>query len=224
MQTHFQAGRILYFGPRGENGRETFEMVSHANGRTLRAFCEMDDEGLSRDVTMALDAESRPLDAFVRVIQHGAVTGTTLFRVAADAIRCDGWTQDHGDVSQRLPLRAPLRYLGLHPLVGDALIARVRGTDAPGEFRAIPGIANSLSPNGEKGLIAMPTVIDVAYQGRERVAVHAGSFDALRYGLRWNPAWPVADLWVHGPEALFLRLTWDYIGARYELTQLTRVR
>jgi hypothetical protein len=220
----FYAGKIGYYGPEGENGREWFEMVPHSGGRTLRAFCEMDNVGLSRDVTMALDSRSRPLDAFVRVIQHGAISGSTLFLVEADSIACEGHTRDHGRVSQRKPLGAPLTYLGLHPLVGDALVTLARGTERPGEFITIDGIANSLSPNGELGLIAMPTRIDVAYHGEERLRVQAGEFEARRYALRWNPAWPPADIWVHGPLALFLRLTWAYIDARYELTELRRER
>ncbi len=220
----FYAGKIGYFGPEGENGREWFEMVPHAGGRTLRAFCEMDDVGLSRDVTMALDAQSRPLDAFVRIIQQGAVSGSTLFLVEPDAIVSEGLTQEYGRVSQRKPLPAPLTYLGLHPLVGDALVTIPRGTERPGEFVMIEGIANSLSPNGELGLVAMPTQIDVAYCGEERVRVAAGEFEARHYALRWNPAWPPADIWVHGPQALFLRLSWELIGARYELTELRTTR
>ncbi len=220
----FYAGKIGYYGPEGENGREWFEMVPHAGGRTLRAFCEMDNVGLSRDVTMALDAQSRPLDAFVRIIQHGAVSGSTLFLVEPDAIASEGLTAECGRISQRKPLPAPLTYLGLHPLVGDALVTIPRGTDRPGEFVMIDGIANSLSPNGELGLVAMPTHIDVAYYGEERVRVAAGEFAARHYALRWNPAWPPADIWVHGPQALFLRLSWELIGARYELTELRTTR
>jgi hypothetical protein len=220
----FYAGRIGYYGPGGENGREWFEMVPHAGGRTLRAFCEMDEVGLSRDVSIALDADSRPLDAFVRVIQGGAVRGSTLFLVEPGAIDCEGVTLDHGRVSQRKPLATPLTYLGLHPLVGDALVTIPRGTGRRGEFVMIDGIANSLSPNGELGLIAMPTHIDVAYLGEERVRVPAGEFEARRYALRWNPAWPPADIWVHGPLALFLRLRWEMIDAHYELTELRRSR
>jgi hypothetical protein len=220
----FYAGRIGYYGPHGENGSEWIEMVPHAGGRTLRAFCEMDEVGLSRDVSLALDSQSRPLDAFVRVIQHGQVSGSTLFLVEPDAVVSEGLTLEHGRVSQRKPLAAPLTYLGLHPLVGDALVTIPRGTRRPGEFVMIDGIANSLSPNGELGLIAMPTHIDVAYLGEERVRVPAGEFEARRYALRWNPAWPPAEIWVHGPQALFLRLRWEMIDAHYELTDLRRSR
>jgi hypothetical protein len=222
--SEFHAGRIAYFGPDGPTGREWFESVSHAGGRTLRAFCEMDDAGLTRDVTYALDPRSRPLDAHVRVTQGGRVTGTTLFVVEPDAVRCLGRTVDHGDVAQRFPLDEPLEYLGLHPLVGDALIATCRGTDRPGEFVPVRGVTNSYSPNGELGLLAMPIAIDVAYVGRESIAVAAGPFDADRYALRWQPQWPAADLWVLPPLGIFLRLTWSLIGARYELVELRTAR
>ena len=220
----FHAGLIHYIGPAGVNGREWFEMVPHAGGRTLRAFCEMDDIGLSRDVTMALDAQSKPIDGYVRIIQHGAVRGSTLFLAGEKSIDCEGATQELGRVSQRKPLPAPLQYLGLHPLVGDALVTLSRGTDAPGEFRTVHGITNSTSPNGELGLLAMPTAIDVAFLGDETIDVPAGRFAAQHFALRWRPEWPAADIWVHGPLAMFLRLTWSMIDARYELVQLRHAR
>lgn len=220
----FFAGRIGYYGPEGENGREWFEMVPHAGGRTLRAFCEMDNFGLSRDVTLTLDAASRPVDAFVRIIEHGVITGSSLFLVGPDAVSCEALTTELGRVSQRKPIAKSLVYLGLHPLVGDALAALARGTDRAGEYVLIEAIANSVSPNGERGLIAMPTAIDVAYIGEESVEVAAGRFDAQHYSLRWAPQWPPADLWVHGPQALFLRLTWELINARYELLELRTTR
>jgi hypothetical protein len=50
------SGRIAYRdGGGAEIGRERFEIVSHHDGHVLRAFCEMDDIGLLRDVTIALD-------------------------------------------------------------------------------------------------------------------------------------------------------------------------
>ncbi len=215
----FQSGRISYRDAAGETGREWFEMVRHAGGRTLRAFCEMDNLALSRDVSMALDAQSRPVDAFVRVIREGAVIGSTLFSVQGGVLRCQGWIGGLGDVDQALRLAAPLRYLGLHPLVGDALIALARGTERPGEFEPIACFSNSQAPAGDEGLFAMPVTIDVAYLGEERIEVAAGGFDAAAYALRWKPAWAPARLWVQGPDALFLKLEWPEFGVRYELVE-----
>ena len=145
--SEFYAGKIAYVGPQGEIGREWFEMVPFVGGggRTVRAFCEMDEVGISRDVTMALDERSRPIDGYVRVVNQGKVSGSTLFMVEPGRVELEGRTQDHGRVSQRKPVPGMLPYLGLHPLVGDALVAPVRGTDAPGEFRTVHGLTNSLS-------------------------------------------------------------------------------
>ena len=224
MTGSFYAGRIGYFDPDGENGREWFEMVPHAAGRTVRAFCEMDELGLTRDVSLALDTESRPIDAFVRVIQHGRTLGSTWFGIEDDSVVCEGITADRGRVSLRQAISPPLRYLGLHPLVCDGLIACTRGTDRPGEFVPVDIITNSVSPNGEEDLTPIPSVIDVAYIGAERVKVPAGEFDAHRYALRWQPDWSAADLWVHGPDALFLRLYWDTIDSHYDLLELRTSR
>ncbi|WP_416908046.1 MAG: hypothetical protein ACMVO5_00060 [Polymorphobacter sp.] len=219
----FQTGRIGYFGPDGETGREWFEMVRHADGRTLRAFCEMDDLGLSRDVTMLLDGAHRPVDAFVRVIRGGEVLGSTLFLADGARLRCVGRIGG-ADVLEDAALSGPIGYLGLHPLVGDALIALARGVSRPGEFVDVPCFTNSQAPAGDEGLRAMPVTIGVAYLGEETVEVAAGRFAARAYGLRWKPEWAAAKLWVHGPDALFLKLDWPEIGARYELTEHRVVR
>ncbi|WP_439533255.1 hypothetical protein [Polymorphobacter sp.] len=216
---HFQRGRISYRDANGETGREWFEMVRHAHGRTLRAFCEMDDMDLSRDVTIALDAQSRPVDAFVRVIRGGAVVGSTLFLLGEDRLECLGDIAGPGRIAQRIALDRPLAYLGLHPLVGDALIATARGTGDEGDYIPVNCYANSQAAAGDEGLYAMPVTIDVAYLGTEDLAVEAGTFTARRYALRWKPDWEPALLWVHGDEALFLRLEWPMIGARYELVE-----
>ncbi len=214
------SGRIACFGPQGENGREWFDILPHASGSTVRAYCEMDELDLTRDVTMSLDEAGRPRDAFVRINRGGRTLGSSLFVVEGQAIRCEAVTAELGQVSQRLPLSAPLSYLGLHPLVGDALLALSRGTDRPSEFLPVDIVANSSALHGDQGLIAIPGVIDVAYLGDEAIEVPAGRFEAQRYALRWQPDWSPADLWVHGPSALFLRVAWDMIDSHYELQEL----
>jgi len=217
----FQSGRICYRNASGETGREWFEMVRHGHGdqgtRTLRAFCEMDDMDLSRDVTIALNADHAPVDAFVRVIRAGQIIGSTLFQVEADRLTCQGRIIGLGDIHQSIPLSRPLTYLGLHPLVGDALIALARGTSEPGRYQPIACYTNSQSPAGEEGLTAMPVIIDVAYLGEAALDVAAGHYQARGYSLRWKPEWAPAQLWVHGEDALFLKLEWPMLGLGYEL-------
>ncbi|MBU6378445.1 MAG: hypothetical protein KJS95_07910 [Gammaproteobacteria bacterium] len=218
------AGTITYSGPEGATGYERFEMLEHGERRTLRALCRMDDLDLWRDVSLLLDANSQPTDAFVRVTQRGSVLGSIMYVVRPEALELEGITAEHGRVSHRIPLAVPLPYLGLHPLVGDALIALCRGDDAPGEFRTIHGYTNSSSPNGETGLLAVPSAIEVAYMGSGPLSVAAGTFPARHYRLRWQPQWPPADLWVSGERALFLRLDWELNRSRYELSALQTLK
>ncbi|MBT0668022.1 hypothetical protein HT136_06535 [Novosphingobium profundi] len=221
----FVSGRIRYLSKGVETGREWFEMIDHgAGGRTLRALCEMDEFGLTRDVSMLLAPDGRPRDAFCRVMRHEERAGTTLFLCDEDGVECEGEIAALGRLSQRKPVAGGTPYLGLHPLVGDALVALARGTDAVGTYCTVHGIANSVSANGDEGLHAMPTAIDVAYCGKETVTVPAGTFATSRYALRWHPEWEPADLWVHGPEALFIRMDWGMIAASYELVELRRGR
>ena len=215
----FQSGRISYRNSNGETGREWFEMVRHAGGRSLRAFCEMDDLDLSRDVTIALDTQHRPLDAFVRVIKGGQVIGSTLFLVAHRQLRCQGRIHHLGMVDQVVPLARPLSYLGLHPLVGDALIACARGIGNAGSYLPVACHTNSQSPAGDEGLMAIPVTIEVAYVGEEELHVEAGTYAARAYRLRWKAEWEPAYLWVHGEDALFLKLDWPMLDLSYELVE-----
>ena len=118
---------------------------------------------------------------------------------------------------QHLPLEAPLPYLGLHPLQGDALIVEQRGTDAQGQYRAVAAVTNSISPNGDEAVGAQRMQIHVAYLGRENISVTAGTFTARHYALRWRDDWPPADLWVRQEDNLFLLMRWPMISTWYEL-------
>ena len=58
-------------------------------------------------------------------------------------------------------------------------------------------------------------------QQRWAVADAAGRFAARHYALRWDPAWPPADLWVRREDCIFLAMRWAQVPTRYELTELT---
>jgi hypothetical protein len=215
------AGRIAYRGPTGaEIGRERFELAHHAGGHVLRAFCEMDEIGLLRDVSLSLGLDWRPRDGFCRIIKHGETAASTWFEVGPSAVCVDGIVEPHGRISRSLPTQGPLAYLGLHPLQGDALIVALRGEDRPGVFVAVDGVTNSNSPNGDEDLGMVPVRIDVAFLGHEEIDVAAGRFAARHYQLRWHVDWPPADLWVRAEDAVFLLMRWSMIPNWYELVEL----
>lgn len=216
------AGRILYLAGDGrETGRERFELITSPTGVTLRAFCEMDDVALTRDVTLAMDAQWRPLDGFCRITRHGVREAALWFDVGARDVTLTGWIDGARCAPATLALSEPLVYLGLHPLQGDALIVNARGTDRVGEFVAIACATNSISPDGDEAVGVRPVTIEVAYLGEEQRTVPAGSFAARRYALRWDPSWPPADLWVRAEDSVFLEMYWSHVDASYVLAELT---
>lgn len=213
-------GRIAYRNAAGaEIGRERFELIAHGGGHILRAFCEMDDIGLLRDVSMAMDRDWRPLDGFCRITKDERTAATTWFGASADEVAVEGFVAEER-LSQTLPTDGRLAYIGLHPLQGDALIVQTRGDSCPGVFMPIDGVTNSISPNGDEGVAGTPVCIDVAFVGHGTITVAAGRFTARRYALRWHPDWPPADLWVRQSDCVFLLMRWSLIENWYELTAI----
>ncbi len=213
------AGRIVYHHADGPQGIEDFGIDVRADGRCYRAYCEMGEGNLTRDASWTLDTDLRPVEGHVRVVQHGKVVGSSWYYFADDGTHCESLTANLGRTTQHLPGRVD--YLGLHPLVGDGAIALARGTDAPGVERPIASVTCSYDANGETTLVALPITIGVTYVGREDVTVPAGTFAADVYELNWQPQWPAARLWVHGEDAVFLRLTWAFSGLDSQLERYT---
>lgn len=215
MATRRHSGEIVYFHKDGVKGRERFDIDVRGNGRTIRTYCEMTEGDLTRDASWTLDAAHVPVEGHVRVVQHGELVGSTWYRVRDGDLECEALTAKLGRISQVLPGKP--EYLGLHPLVGDGMIALAVGTDNPGVARQVSTVTCSYDIAGESGLVAFPMFIGVTYIGRESVEVPAGKFDAHHYHLQWQPHWPPAHLWVHGEDAVFVRLTWDYSGLDSQL-------
>ena len=123
MRHRMFRGRIDYVHRRdGEFGREWFSVTVQRNGdRTLRAHCEMDDVELLRDVVQTHDAGWLPVDAFVRLTQHGRFVGSSWFNFVEDGIQCEGVTADGGWFSQWLPTDGRVRLFASHPVAADGM-------------------------------------------------------------------------------------------------------
>jgi hypothetical protein len=216
-----KSGWIAYRAADGRSvGRERFELVTHGGGHVLRAMCEMDEIGLLRDVTIATDADWRPLDGFCRLTRAGAVIATHWFTVGGTSVDVATQAGGGGMTVQRVETDDRVPYLGLHPLQGDALIVEARGMHAIGEYLPVAAVTNSISPNGDEAPGAQMMAIEVAYLGIEPIRVAAGDFAARRYALRWRVDWPPADLWVRERDCVFLCMRWPLIETWYELERL----
>lgn len=224
--TRVYRGRIAYLRDgRGELGREWFTVSVNAEQRTVRAYCEMDDIALTRDVTYTVDGAWRPLDAFVRLTKAERFVGASAFWFDEQGVDCEGFTASDGRFSQRVNLPRRSTLFAPHPLVTDGWQAAAfdysRGV---GRQRLEWCTNSSPEPDGGTGPNVGVVYKDLEYCGDERVTVAAGTFLARR--MKIHPLmnemanWPPLEFWVAGTDFLMVKMRWDLLKSTYELVKL----
>src|SRR5574337_1324837 len=110
-----------------ERGREYFMFTDEADGvRVVHAHCEIDDApNVIRDVVMSLDREWYPIDCSVRLTVGDRHEGTGLMHFSNTLAECDTVNRSAGRITQRIELTERVRWLGAHPICGDALCLRI---------------------------------------------------------------------------------------------------
>jgi hypothetical protein len=223
-----------------ERGREYFTVTRHGDGRrTLRAYTEIDDApNVMRDVTLSFGADWKPHDCFVRISVGDEFRGSSWFLFSEQEAICEGFTVGEGRISQRYPLQRPLAGFGTHPIAADALLTSIVPTaQGPnhGVYRDV--MMCSLDHRGATGpmLMTHPLGVRLAFIGKERITVTAGTFDALhfRFSEAENDAetrnepgkHPPYDLWctADGEHTFLLAYVTGYMATRYELTEYQRI-
>src|SRR5262245_5449305 len=99
-------GKISYaHESEGEIGREWFTITVTPDGsRTLRCLCQIDADGLTRDVIYSVDNAFQPLDCFVRLSMADRFAGTGWFRFGDGFGEGEILTVTHGRMRQRLTI------------------------------------------------------------------------------------------------------------------------
>jgi hypothetical protein len=223
LQQRSYQGVLKYSRGSRNNGRETFSVTIQPNGlRTMRAQCEIDDAELMRDVTVTLDADWRPVTAFIQLTIAGHYVGSTWYRFSAEEAVAEGYTRGEGRVSQRFALSEPIDAFGTHPIHGDAWnLVRLRRNG--GRTITSPRFTSSAQQNGASGptLLRLPEN-HVAYTmvGRESITVPAGTFECEHFNMTVVPRNKVNQVWAFGEDCIpALMITSD--DRRYELIQLS---
>jgi hypothetical protein len=209
-------GVIGYFRRNEQTGVERFSIATEKDGsRILRAECEMWDDALRRDVTLGVAPDYRPLDAHIRLTQHGSFVGTGWYRFGAGFVECEAFTARDGRVSQRMDWDGWPVCFGTHSLITDAWhAAHWRGVDTP----RLRSPVSSNAANGGTGPTIATTEFQLRLLAEENVTVPAGSFAARHFSIVFND-YPPLHFWVTGPRHDFVRMEWDYIDAHYELLE-----
>jgi len=210
-------GKMLYIGDEdNERGREWFSYSFREDGQiTVRAYTEIDDGQVERDVIYTMDNKYHPLDCFVRVTVKGKFVGSGWVRVTETQAECEVINATMGRVSQVVPLHMPATHLGTHPLVVDALGTHVFDHSKPEKSqRRRGGLSTSATLDGSTGpfLSAQSGEGGIQeYIGPEKVKTPVGVIEAHHY--RWpsddrrHPSGNVRsqDMWVTHPDYIFVR-------------------
>jgi hypothetical protein len=206
-------GKILYIDEDGtERGREWFSFTFHKDGQvTLRAYCEIDDQQVERDVVQSMTPKFAPLDCFNRLHVRGEFLGTGWMRITETEAECEVFNVQMGRIHQVVPLPVPATSLVSHPLSADSLLMANFDHSKPERIQSWGGgLATSPLLDGASGpLLAVEGRRSVEYVGPERVTVPAGTFDTDHYRLPMSPkpdGTPRSyDIWATRPDFIFVR-------------------
>ncbi|CAM3163340.1 DUF3108 domain-containing protein [Sphingomonas antarctica] len=183
-------------------GFEDWSITRGADGlRVFQAHCEMrfGDDDVVRDNILSVHPDFHPHDAFVRIMNKGAVTGSGWFRFTDTEAECESWSVDSGRISQRFPITRPTRGFGVHAVQGDGWLGATFPYDkGPGHTQFFGrNLIHSLHHFGATGPFIHTSGSGLSYVGDETITVPAGTFDCYRIrfvGLTNNH--PEYDMWL----------------------------
>lgn len=195
--------------------------------RVLSAHCEMrlGKDHVVRDSVLSVHPDFHPADAYVRIMNHGSLTGSGWFRFSDEEAVCESWTEVEGRISQRYPIQRPIRSFGVHAVQSDGWLA------GPFPYQQGPGHVHSFGRNllhsvhhlGATGPFIATTGSSSEYVGPETVTVPAGTFDChrLRFVGLTNEH-PEYDMWVtRDGDFLYVKgVVGGYMDSFFELVEL----
>lgn len=231
-------GKILYTSNKPERlgqerGREYFVVTDQADGvRVVHSHCEIDDPpNVIRDVVLSLSpGDWYPIDCSVRLSVGDRYEGTGLMRFGDRVAECETFNHRDGRISQRIELDQRVRWLGAHPILGDALCLRVYPREAGPGRQFFPNMMlTSPDHRGATGPMLFPLGFGLEFVGEEKVTVAAGTFDALHFRYvdtagQLPEEHPPYDVWCSADgDYLFLKGgVGGYMQTAYELVELQR--
>jgi hypothetical protein len=197
--------------PGRERGREDFQLLVHPDGsRTLIMWNETRARHSQIHAVLRVEANFRPLEAYVSYWSYGVFRGSGLVRVDGDEIRTQ-ISGPTGTSQQILPVPAWFS-IATHPLAADGWhqlpVRKKRGQQQSTTLI-------NLDTAKELNVPILARVQQQPWQwlGEEKVTVPAGTFTTQRYRSGES------DVWVMGEDRILVRFLWPSLGSDYVLTK-----
>ena len=175
-------------------------------------------------------ARAYPLDCSVRITVGDQYEGTGLMIFTPEYAECQTINRRDGRLSQRLELTERVRWLGSHPICGDALCLRIYDlANGPGKQFFPNLMLTSPDHRGATGPMLFRLGFGLEFVGPERISVAAGSFDSLHFRYvdtagQLPEEHPPYDVWcTNDGNYVFLKGgVGGYMQTYYELIELLR--
>ncbi len=217
---------VDYIRPDGNpRGQERALVTVHGDGRrTLRTLSEIFESEVLRDVTYTVDADYRPLEAFVRVTVQDRHLGSAWFRFHDAEVECETASADGVRQSQSMALDRPALSFLSHAVASDVWHgASIRRQPGLGPQMITPLLTCSPRHDGSSAPALGSWPLQATYLGTERVDTVVGPMEAehIRYeeptGELFLDTWCSAD-----GDRILLRMYYPAYGSSYRLRSLRR--
>lgn len=195
---------------KGDCGSEQWKTTVNQDGtRILRAFSNWSNRASQLSMVLRVDAEFRPLDAFVTLHNTGKFVGSG-FYVAQKGELVQTINSPEGLFTEKTPL--PEHYsIALHPISADSWHSVYYDKAKGGVQESTQCILGLALRSAQCAMVKLPMQLI----GKERITVPAGTFDTEHYS--WG-AW--TQVWVmDGPDRPPYKGAWT----RYQLAEFERV-
>ncbi|KPJ81851.1 MAG: hypothetical protein AMJ58_03615 [Gammaproteobacteria bacterium SG8_30] len=224
-------GAIRYTHDERMRGHERFTISVHRDGsRILRTFSEIFETRVVRDVSMRVDDNWHPRDAFVRVTVDNRFRGSGWFVFDEHEAQGEALHAPASRLSQRVRLDAPVRSFGTHPILGDGWHTALFDMAGPPQQYFEQIMMSSYAFDGSTGPELLPVSFGIELVGREQIEVPAGEFRTRHFRfLLARSAFddhPPYDVWVtdDGDYVMVRAYVGDPRHLLYELERYEAVR
>ena len=211
-------------------GWEFFRISREPDGsRVMHAHVEIyDPPTVWRDLILSLRPDRKPQECSLRLSVGGKHEGTGFMHFSNDEAECLTYKGDGSRIHQRIPLQQPVRWLGAHPVSGDALALYLYDrSQGPGRAFYDGLMLTSPDHRGATGPELYPMAFGLEFVGEEQLKVRAGEFQALHFRFtdtagQLPEEHPPYDVWCTADDDfIFLRgKVGGYMQTVYELTEL----